>query len=131
MKATYFGTTSNELKANRLVDKISGTIHPKFRFPHTGSIELTENTLKLEGWEDLPLLGIGDVACEYDEAFNRFTVNSSDRLGFFGKGEPLIVTHGDRKMYLLIDWNFFTGFTDNRRWCEAIVKKVNDLVAPE
>ncbi|MEW4307758.1 hypothetical protein [Rossellomorea marisflavi] len=131
MKATYFGTTSNELKANRLVDKISGTIHPKFRFPHTGSIELTEDTLNLEGWEDLPLLGIGHVACEYDKTFNRFTLNSSDRLGFFGKGEPLVVTQGDRKMYLLIDWNFFTGFTDNRRWCEAIVKKVNGLVAPE
>lgn len=131
MKATYYGTTTKDLKTNGLIDKIGGTIHPKYRFPHTGSIELTEDTLRLDGWEDLSLGEIQRVACEYDEAFSRFTVNSSDRLGFFGKGEPLVVTHGDRKMYLLIDWNFFTGFTDNRRWCEAIVKKVNDLVAPE
>lgn len=120
MIAKYIGTTEELLQNSSLSDKVTGLIHPKLRFKYSGNIELTYEKIKLENWKDINLDEIQSIKCEFDESFGRLTINGDNRLGFFTKGEPLIITVNNRKIYLLINWNFTTGFTDNKKWLKYI-----------
>ena len=46
--AKYIGTTDEILQNSSLSDKLTGLIHPKFRFKYSGKIELTDKKIKLE-----------------------------------------------------------------------------------
>ena len=118
--AKYIGTTDELLQNSSLSDKLTGLIHPKFRFKYSGNIELTDRKIKLENWMDINLDEIQSIKCEFDDSFGRITINGDNRLGFYTKGEPLIITLIDQKIYLLINWNFTTGFTDNKKWFKHI-----------
>ena len=67
---------------------------------------LTDKKIKLENWKDINVDEIESIKCEFDDSFRRITVNGDNRLGFYTKGEPLIITLIDQKIYLLINWNF-------------------------
>ena len=60
------------------------------------------------------------IKCEFDDSFERLAINGDNRLGYFTKGEPLIITLVNQKIYLLINWSFTTGFTDNKNWLKYI-----------
>ena len=123
MNATYFGSTALSLNNATFSEKISGMIHPKYRFEFGGQVELNHDKLVLENWYEIKLNEIQSISCEFDENFSRFTTNVDSRPGFFLKGEPLIITHANRKIYLMINWSFFTGFTDNKKWLKLIEEK--------
>ena len=120
MIAKYIGTTDELLQNSSLSDKLTGLIHPKFRFKYSGNIELTDRIIKLENWMDINLDELQSIKCEFDDSFRRITINGDNRLGFYTKGEPLILTLNNQKIYLLISWNSATGFTDNKRWFKQI-----------
>ncbi|MDQ0229973.1 hypothetical protein [Metabacillus malikii] len=124
MIANYIGTTEKMLHSSSLSDKVAGMIHPKFRFNYRGDIELTDEIINLGNWKAIHLDDIQEIKCEFDETFKRLTVNGDNRLGYFSKGEPLILTLSNEKIYLLINWSFTTGFTDNKKWFEKIVEKI-------
>lgn len=120
LNGKYIGTTDKLLHNSTLSDKVTGLIHPKLRFKYSGDIELTDNKIKLENWKDINLNEIQSIKCEFDDSFGRLAINGDNRLGYFIKGEPLIITLVNQKIYLLINWSFTTGFTDNKKWLNYI-----------
>lgn len=120
MIAKYFGTTDKMLQDSSLSNKITGLIHPKYRFKYSGNIEIAENEIKLENWKDIKVDEIEALNCKFDENFGRITINGDNRLGFYTKGEPIIINLQNESIYLLINWNFATGFTDNKNWFKHI-----------
>lgn len=127
MKAEYFGDTAESLQNTTFSKMVGGRIHPRYRFQYSGSIELRENQLLIENWVNIHLQDIVSISCAYDKNFSRFTTNYDIRLGFFTKGEPLIIQTTQQTYYLMINWNFFSGFTDNREWFRFIEEKRGKL----
>lgn len=127
MKAEYFGDTAESLQNTTFSKMVGGRIHPSFRFQYNGSIEWREDQLFLENWANIHLQDIISISCAFDKNFSRFTTNYDIRLGFFTKGEPLIIQTTQQTYYLMINWNFFSGFTDNREWFRFIEEKRGKL----
>ena len=83
--AKYIGTTDELLQNSSLSDKLTGLIHPEFRFKYSGNIELTDRIIKLENWMDINLDELQSIKCEFDDSFGRITINGDNRLGFYKK----------------------------------------------
>lgn len=67
--AKYIGTTDHLLQNSTISEKVTGLIHPKFRFKYSGIIELTDKEIKLENWKEINLDEIQSVKCEFDDLF--------------------------------------------------------------
>ncbi|MEK4564373.1 hypothetical protein MKX54_06855 [Alkalihalobacillus sp. FSL R5-0424] len=124
MKAEYFGDTAENLQNTTFSKMVGGRIHPRYRFRFSGSIELKEDQLLIENWDDLNLKDINSISCTFDKNFSRFTTNYDIRLGVFTKGEPLIIQTDQQTYYLMINWSFFSGFTDNQEWFRCLNKNI-------
>ncbi|WYP27797.1 hypothetical protein NSQ54_06825 [Alkalihalobacillus sp. FSL W8-0930] len=124
MKAEYFGDTAESLQNTTFSKMVGGRIHPSYRFRFSGSIELKEDQLLIENWDDLNLKDINSISCTFDKNFTRFTTNYDIRLGVFTKGEPLIIQTDQQTYYLMINWSFFSGFIDNQEWFRCLNKNI-------
>lgn len=121
----YFAAFAEELAENK---SLLGLIHPRFRFPHRGEIVLTQEGLVLAGLGEIKFGELAKVELAFDSLYSRFwaggTVGQRARLAFFWRGEPLVLEFFrdgmKRRLYLLINWRFFTGFTDNRQVYEIM-----------
>jgi len=125
----YFAAFSEELSENK---SFIGLIHPCFRFRHKGKIIINQDGILLTGLKEIHFNETIKIELSYDSVYNRFwagrIVGQYPSPAFFFHGKPLIIefSKGDRKkrLYLLINWRFLSGFTDN----EHVYKIINRVL---
>ncbi|MDI6603984.1 MAG: hypothetical protein QME35_02420 [Thermoanaerobacteraceae bacterium] len=128
----YFVAYAEELAEKK---PLLGFVHPSFRFPHKGEIIVSKEGLILTNLGEIKFNELLKISLHYDSLYNRFwaggIVGQYPRLAFLCRGEPLVLEftkNGTKKrLYLLINWRFFTGFTDNR----LVYKIMTQFLNPE
>jgi hypothetical protein len=112
----YLGATAAELTDIARAAREDDAATIQTLFPRCGVITLTDDVLLLTDWNpgaDLELRR-GDVVGVH----TRFTgLYGRAAGGMFGAGKPLVLdTLPLGQVYLLVDFQEFTEFTDDRQW---------------
>src|SRR4051794_1317452 len=89
-RASYVGSTTEELARKRRGDRIAAGVDQKTLFPRRGKVTLRSGHLVLDGWhdgEDLVLrrADITSIANEFTELYGRFLG------GLLNAGKPLVL----------------------------------------
>lgn len=133
--ARYLGATQDELRSVRGPARLAAMSDQQRLFPHQGTIELREEALLLEDWRSIRRDVIAKVELTFTDAYTRWMAGGARggryaSFGLFGSlGKPLVlslVDDGDRDdpIYLLIDFRWFSGINQARRWFPAISRWV-------
>lgn len=126
--ASYLGATRDELRSVRGAARLAAMSDQRRLFPHHGRIELRSDTLLLGGWRTIPRNRIADVELSFTDSYSRWMAGGARggryaSFGLFGSlGKPLVVrlVDEDVPIYLLIDFQWFSGINQARRWFPAI-----------
>ncbi|MEV4015724.1 hypothetical protein AB0J35_35000 [Nonomuraea angiospora] len=119
-RASYIGSTTEELARKRRGDLIAAAVDQKTLFPRRGKVALRSEHLVLEGWHDggdlvLRRADITSIANEFTELYGRFLG------GLLNAGKPLILgTTVAGEIYLMIDHKSFLETTSNRKWTRLL-----------
>jgi len=119
-RASYVGSTTEELARKRLGDRIAAGVDQKTLFPRRGKVTLRAEHLALEGWHErgdlvLRRADVTSIANEFTELYGRFLG------GLLNAGKPLILgTTVAGEIYLMIDHKSFLETTSNRKWAKLL-----------
>lgn len=127
LAATYLGATADELGLVHGFARLAAMSDQRRLFPHQGRIELRGDALVLEGWRTIRRERITNVELTFTDVYSRWMAGGvrggrNASFGLFGNlGKPLVLhLVGDGQIYLLIDFSWFSGINQARRWFPTI-----------
>lgn len=127
LAATYLGATEDELGMVHGLARLAAMSDQRRLFPHQGTIELRGDALALEGWRTIRSEHIANVELTFTDVYSRWMAGGvrggrSASFGLFGNlGKPLVLhLVGDGPIYLLIDFSWFSGTNQARRWLPTV-----------
>jgi hypothetical protein len=118
----YLGATESELRDAPLSRRSYGYGDQRALFPHAGQLHLEPRPLVLGRWRVLDRAAITSVDLTFTDVYRRGQAagvrGNWASLGFIGNlGKPLVLgLAGGEPVYLLIDFRYFTGVNQARRW---------------
>jgi hypothetical protein len=122
----YLGATESELLGASLSRQLFGYADQRVLFPHDGQLLLQPQQLVLTNWGVIPRMAITSVDVTFTSAYTRGQAGgirgNASSLGIFGSlGKPLVLGLRDSEpVYLLIDFRFFSGINQARRWAPLL-----------
>jgi hypothetical protein len=123
---SYLGATEGELLGAPPARRLAAYSDQRRLFPHRGALQLTPRTLVLGGWRVIRREAVADVRLTFTDAYPRSQAagirGNNASFGLFGNlGKPLVLgLHDDEPVYLLIDFRWFTGINQARRWAPLL-----------
>jgi hypothetical protein len=126
MNDSYLGATERELQDAPMSRRLSGYGDQRALFPHAGNIRIEPDRLVLEGWREIPRSSVADVRLTFTDAYRRGQAagirGNAASFGLFGSlGKPLVLyLHNDQPVYLLIEFSWFTGINQARKWLPVL-----------
>ena len=126
MSDDYLGATESELREAPLSRRIYGYGDQRALFPHAGQLHLEPQALVLGDWRVLGRAAITSVELTFTDVYRRGQAagvrGNGPSLGFIGSlGKPLVLGLADGEpVYLLIDFRYFTGVNQARRWAPIL-----------
>jgi len=123
---SYRGATEGELLGELRTRRVVAYSDQRRLFPHQGAPQLTPHTLVLGGWRVIRREAVADVRLTITDAYRRSQaagIRGNDAsFGLCGNlGKPLVLgLHDDEPVYLLIDFRWFTGINQARRWAPLL-----------
>lgn len=123
----YLAATPEELHSRSSTwTRAGGLADQALLFPHSGTLTLDEDTLRLSGFRNLRPHDIESVEQEFISEYGRIAAGGLrggfPSLGFFKRqGAPLVLhlTTGER-IVLLLGFERVLGVTKNREWLDAL-----------
>jgi hypothetical protein len=122
----YLGATEGELLSVSAGRRFLGYNDQRVLFPHRGQLRLEPGELVLGGWRIIPRAAISRADLTFTSAYTRGQAagarGNAASFGLFGSlGKPLVLgLNGEDPVYLLIDFRWFTGINQARRWAAVL-----------
>ena len=126
MSDSYLGATEGELLGAPVARRLAAYSDQRRLFPHQGALQLTPRTLVLGGWRLIRREAVAGVRLTFTDAYRRSQAagirGNYASFGLFGDlGKPIVLDlHEDEPVYLLIEFRWFTGINQARRWAPLL-----------
>ena len=126
MSDIYLGATEGELLGASLARRFAAYSDQRRLFPHQGTLRLTPCAVVLGGWRVIRREAVAGVRLTFTGAYRRSQAagmrGNYASFGLFGDlGKPLVLDlHDGEPVYLLIEFSWFTGTNQARRWAPVL-----------
>ena len=126
MSDSYLGAAEAELLGTPLARRLAAYSDQRRLFPHQGTLRLTPRTLVLGDWRVIRREAVAGVRLTFTGVYRRSQAagmrGNYASFGFFGDlGKPLVLDlHDDEPVYLLVEFRWFTGINQTRRWATVL-----------
>ena len=127
MSESYLGATEGELLGASLARHLAAYSDQRRLFPHQGALQLTQRALVLGGWRVIRREAVAGVRLTFTDAYRRGQAagirGNYASFGLFGDlGKPIVLDlYDDEPVYLLIEFRWFTGINQARRWAPLLL----------